>query len=1013
MPFLIVIDALDESRQEDRYELVDLISKHFPKLPSYIRFLITTRSEKDIVRKFQTLKPIFLEPDEKRSLSDLRVFFENKLKIRAVFFVEDLVKKSEGLMLYASFIAKLFEDNSCISYTESLPEGIEEIYEPYFKRLEKDMKKLGIGEDKFSSLLSIVAVAKQPLPLPFIEKLLCPEKDLLSARRMLLQLISCVSSLLVVKDECISIFHKSVRDWLVKPDHYFTIIEAHGHKTLADICVGQMQTLKQYEIRFTFDFALDYALRYGIPHILEAEIKDELTITKLIDTVIDLEIVHSSVCISVYTTLNNFDNLTGWDMFYSLCDETRAAIKMLIRILRKFTHILHDTPHTFLQRIANEKIKGLSTEASGLLMTRYKKLAYFELKDLEQTSLLYDRIKTKKVILEVDVSPSENFIIFRYEDKVIELFSLSSLKRLWKIDDVFVGRSGCDSNSVLYAEIVPHCIVFHPFLDIIFPAQLDPVINLEGKLESGPIACGNTPVKFTNCCFSHDHTKMVTYHHNHLKVWNLCENEKVAALPCDSSLYSILFSGNDRYIATTELSFFKVYDAENGYCLRSVRSNIPFAVVVSTFELDSWYCWSDRTGKGYIVRYDLITNQPNVYMDFMLSPCNAKATAEFQAIMKNETPMWFPKLGSRGNFFILDSGNVLFFTFHDREIRIVKTKELIKGCKLKQQYNEWLTGSLFLREESVIISVDGRFIYTSSPCIGLRNAMLCSTRPGKSWKLIPIDYTPFLSVTNGVFAMKVKRDLFHFNGGTPELWNADLTECLFNFPELTGTFHCLSVTENLVACIMKLEVRFFDVVKKEIVACTQLPESNRNSNFVIACSSQYQVVYRYSKHKYTLLLEKTNVVNLSERVLNNLKPTMKYIHTACFSPSGRLLAFPSDNKKLIHILDLLTYEICCNIPLNIKVPGPKYFDEEHLLCCESRNDRDYLCLINVKTCNILSSIIGGVNYGDGWKFSVCRKTSDVVVFNRKCKTLEFFKLWLPHQRKNENELQESRLLIHA
>ena len=74
-PFLIVIGALDESRQEHRYELVDLITTHFHKLPSYIRFLITTRPEKDIALKFQALNPILLESDEERNLNDLRVFF--------------------------------------------------------------------------------------------------------------------------------------------------------------------------------------------------------------------------------------------------------------------------------------------------------------------------------------------------------------------------------------------------------------------------------------------------------------------------------------------------------------------------------------------------------------------------------------------------------------------------------------------------------------------------------------------------------------------------------------------------------------------------------------------------------------------------------------------------------------------------------------------------------------------------------------------------------------------------
>ena len=275
-PFLIVIDALDESQQQDRYKLADLISNQFPKLPSYIRFLITTRSETDIVRKFRSLNPIFLEPNEKRNLEDLRVFFESKLKIKEENIlnkklVENLVERSEGLMLYASFIAKFAGDKFLISNTESLPNGIEEIYELYFERLVNELKTLGIEEDKFLALLTVIAVAKQPLPLAFIEKLLCSEKDSSSARRMLLQVISCVSSLLVVKDECISLFHKSVKDWLVKSAHFVRITETYGHKILAEICVDEMQTLKQCVEKFKCDSVIYYALQYAIPHILEAK----------------------------------------------------------------------------------------------------------------------------------------------------------------------------------------------------------------------------------------------------------------------------------------------------------------------------------------------------------------------------------------------------------------------------------------------------------------------------------------------------------------------------------------------------------------------------------------------------------------------------------------------------------------------------------------------------------------------------------------------------------------------
>ena len=254
--FLIVIDALDECLQEERYELVDLITRHFHKFPRFIRFLITTRSEKDIALKFQGLNPMFLVPDDKRNLNDLRLFFEDKLLTTMRHpsqeeLVKNLVKKSEGLMLYASFLCKLSKDGSIKSSIESLPKGIEVIYETYFDRLENELKILGIEEETFLSLLSVIAVAKQPLPSEIIKRLLSSERDSLSAERTLLKLISCISSLLVIKDDCVSFFHKSVKDWLVKPNHRFTIKEKYGHKTLADICVFQMQTLKQNEVSLT------------------------------------------------------------------------------------------------------------------------------------------------------------------------------------------------------------------------------------------------------------------------------------------------------------------------------------------------------------------------------------------------------------------------------------------------------------------------------------------------------------------------------------------------------------------------------------------------------------------------------------------------------------------------------------------------------------------------------------------------------------------------------------------
>ena len=54
---LIVLDAVDESEYRGRHELAELISNRFNELPSYLRFLITTRPEKNLVFAFRRLNP--------------------------------------------------------------------------------------------------------------------------------------------------------------------------------------------------------------------------------------------------------------------------------------------------------------------------------------------------------------------------------------------------------------------------------------------------------------------------------------------------------------------------------------------------------------------------------------------------------------------------------------------------------------------------------------------------------------------------------------------------------------------------------------------------------------------------------------------------------------------------------------------------------------------------------------------------------------------------------------------
>ena len=105
----MVIDGLDESEYQGRNVLLDVIANQFCKLPLWIRFLVTTRPALNIAESLRHLNPFQLKCDDEKNLEDVRVFFQRKLehfvKLGNVGeFVERLVLKSKGLMLYAHFL---------------------------------------------------------------------------------------------------------------------------------------------------------------------------------------------------------------------------------------------------------------------------------------------------------------------------------------------------------------------------------------------------------------------------------------------------------------------------------------------------------------------------------------------------------------------------------------------------------------------------------------------------------------------------------------------------------------------------------------------------------------------------------------------------------------------------------------------------------------------------------------------------------------------------------------------
>ena len=257
---LMVIDGLDESEYKGRNELLDVIANQFCKLPIWIRFLVTTRPALKIAEELKHLKPLELKSNDKDNLEDVRVFCLKRLEhvvkpANVADFVERLVLKSEGLMLYTHFLILSITENASIFHEQDLvvssPLGISSMYHSYFKRLERELlKELDIKEEHFLNLLSAITTSREPLPVGFVSKVLVPSTNSPLTRRRILRALNSVSALLPVRDDCLHVIHKSVQDWLTDVscygEHEFIVDENEGHRILAALCTDELENGKVY-----------------------------------------------------------------------------------------------------------------------------------------------------------------------------------------------------------------------------------------------------------------------------------------------------------------------------------------------------------------------------------------------------------------------------------------------------------------------------------------------------------------------------------------------------------------------------------------------------------------------------------------------------------------------------------------------------------------------------------------------------------------------------------------------
>ncbi|GJJ10692.1 hypothetical protein Clacol_004919 [Clathrus columnatus] len=275
-PILIVIDGLDESGDPIlRRELLKTLEKKISSLPVNIRFLITSRPEKDILLTLEKLQSCvrtkmmntILEAETKR---DILTYFGTNLADESSFFgiarLKQLVEMSQGLFQWAylasefliglgngagSTVAERYEDLINTDRIQSINDPLDAIYNQILSSIFDSSNPRVMA--RFRSVIGSIVVASRPLTL---DNLIALRGDNvpLSGRetdvKVVIQYLGSLLSGIHDPSSTIRLLHLSFREYLLDHNrsHEFSVDPLQCHQDIAFGCLRTMMEGLKFNI---------------------------------------------------------------------------------------------------------------------------------------------------------------------------------------------------------------------------------------------------------------------------------------------------------------------------------------------------------------------------------------------------------------------------------------------------------------------------------------------------------------------------------------------------------------------------------------------------------------------------------------------------------------------------------------------------------------------------------------------------------------------------------------------
>lgn len=228
-PVVIIIDALDECSWRGDNEICALLQRMRARIPSWMKFVLTSRDEANI-RRYLSLMAITYTLSDSETDEDLREYYRKEFPEATEEKISVLVTKAEGSFLYASEIVKqIKEDNLTLDDIRFFPVGIYGFFNDCFLRMFGKEAENNIPYDDVKPLLEFLCISQEPVNEDFLEEYLDQDEYRLKA------ILALISGMFPMRGQTVEPIHKSLVDWLTDSSdvgHIFYVSKKSGYKRL-------------------------------------------------------------------------------------------------------------------------------------------------------------------------------------------------------------------------------------------------------------------------------------------------------------------------------------------------------------------------------------------------------------------------------------------------------------------------------------------------------------------------------------------------------------------------------------------------------------------------------------------------------------------------------------------------------------------------------------------------------------------------------------------------------------